>query len=87
VDHQVAKYTLHNATANSCLPAVIRLIEVGCSINEKDENHVAPLYLAALEGHELVVEEIVKYGAQVNAQGRYYGNALQAASFKGTRQS
>ena len=34
-------------------------------------------------GHEKVVELLLSMGAEVNAQGGPYGNALRAASFKG----
>ncbi|KAF2174534.1 hypothetical protein K469DRAFT_506722, partial [Zopfia rhizophila CBS 207.26] len=34
-------------------------------------------------GHEEIVRVLLKAGAEVNAQGGYYGNALQAASYRG----
>jgi hypothetical protein len=42
-----------------------------------------PLYYAAHVGVPLVVEKIIVRTADVNAQGGYYGNALQAASVGG----
>ena len=43
----------------------------------------SPLYYASLAGLQQVSEHLLEKGADVNAQGGYYGNALQAASFKG----
>jgi ankyrin repeat protein len=34
-------------------------------------------------GHEAVVRLLLEKGADVNAQGRYYGTALYAASWMG----
>jgi hypothetical protein len=42
-----------------------------------------PLYYASHTGLIQSVELLVENGADVNVQGGYYGNALQAASFKG----
>jgi ankyrin repeat protein len=38
---------------------------------------------ASAEGHEKVVQMLLDAGADVNAQGGHYGNALQAASWGG----
>ena len=43
----------------------------------------APLYYAARSGLTKVVSLLFGNGVDVNAQGGYYGNALQAASFGG----
>ena len=83
VDGQVPPYALHNAAANGSLPAVTRLLEAGCNIEEKDENGTTPLYIAALEGHLLIVEQLLERKGDANAQGGFYGNALQAASLYG----
>ena len=46
-----------------------------------------PLYYACLEGlAEVTVNLITIKGADVNAQGGRYGNALQAASYSGHEQ-
>jgi ankyrin repeat protein len=39
--------------------------------------------VASVRGHEAVVKLLLDKGADVNAQGGYYGNALQAASSGG----
>jgi hypothetical protein len=44
------------------------------------------LYAVSLHGHyELVQTVLYEKGADVNAQGGYYGNALQAASYSGSK--
>jgi ankyrin repeat protein len=45
-----------------------------------------PLYYAALLGFSTVARLLLDAGADVNAQGGHYGNALQAASAKGHEQ-
>jgi hypothetical protein len=44
------------------------------------------LVIASLFGHDTVVQLLLNEGADVNAQGGWYGNALQAASAEGHRQ-
>ncbi|OCK83125.1 hypothetical protein K432DRAFT_251839, partial [Lepidopterella palustris CBS 459.81] len=34
-------------------------------------------------GHDKIVELLLSKGADVNAQGEYFGNALQGASYRG----
>ncbi|KAF1982386.1 ankyrin [Aulographum hederae CBS 113979] len=43
----------------------------------------APLYYMAMNGLLEIVELLLSKGANVNAQGGHYGNALQVASYKG----
>jgi hypothetical protein len=45
-----------------------------------------PLYYAALLGFSTVIRLLLDAGAEVNAQGGEYGNALQAASLEGYEQ-
>ncbi|KAL5376601.1 hypothetical protein DPSP01_010394 [Paraphaeosphaeria sporulosa] len=47
------------------------------------ESVAAPLYYAALLGLSMVAKLLLNHGADVNAQGGEFGNALQAASFEG----
>ena len=44
---------------------------------------LSPLYYASLAGLQQVSEHLLENGAEVNAQGGRYGNALQAASSEG----
>jgi hypothetical protein len=54
---------------------------------EKKLNSVPmPLYYAALLGFSTVTRLLLDKGAEVNAQGGRYGNALQAASVRGHEQ-
>ncbi|KAL4970913.1 ankyrin repeat-containing domain protein [Aspergillus stella-maris] len=45
------------------------------------------LYYACLAGLVEAARDIIQYGADVNAQGGHYGNALQAASFNGHQET
>jgi hypothetical protein len=45
-----------------------------------DRNRASPLYFASLNGLGVAVQTLLGNGADVNAQGGEYGNALQAAS-------
>jgi ankyrin repeat protein len=45
-----------------------------------------PLYYAALLGFSMMTRLLLDQGAEVNAQGGHYGNALQAASRGGHEQ-
>jgi hypothetical protein len=47
------------------------------------ESVPSPLYYASLEGLIESARQLVKKGADVNAQGGEYGNALLAASGRG----
>ncbi|KAL5381794.1 hypothetical protein DPSP01_006977 [Paraphaeosphaeria sporulosa] len=53
---------------------------------KKDSQDQTLLYIAAANGHGLTAELLIDKGAEVNAQGGYYGNALQAA-LVGTHES
>jgi hypothetical protein len=54
-------------------------------LNEYDDMRVAnpPLYYASFAGLQRPVRILLENGADVNMEGGYYGNALQAASAKG----
>jgi hypothetical protein len=52
-------------------------------ITQTQEIIRAPLYCACLGGLTKVVETLLDQGADINAQGGDYGNALQAASSRG----
>jgi hypothetical protein len=47
------------------------------------ESIPSPLYYRSREGLIKSARQLVEQGAEVNAQGGYYGNALQAASYQG----
>jgi hypothetical protein len=48
-----------------------------------EPNTTCPLYFASLKGLNVIVQTLLEKGANVNAQGGRYGNALQAASAGG----
>ncbi|ORY09451.1 heterokaryon incompatibility protein-domain-containing protein, partial [Clohesyomyces aquaticus] len=63
------------------------LLETGkIDIDATDKNRRTTLLRAAENGHEQVVKLLLDKGADVNAQGGKYGNALQAALDKGHEQ-
>ncbi|KAG9202248.1 hypothetical protein G6514_004686, partial [Epicoccum nigrum] len=86
IDQTPPMYALHLAASAGLTSAVIRLLEGGCDIDEKDRNGNAPLYHTSLNGHLDVVRSLLDEGAEVNARGGYYGNALYAASEGGHEQ-
>ena len=49
----------------------------------RHKKHALSLYHASLEGLVSIVNELLMYDVEVNAQGGRYGNALQAASLGG----
>ena len=62
------------------------LLEKGADIHARSDmigsHHNNALHAASLEGREKVVQILLENGADVNAQCGYWGNALQAASFR-----
>ena len=52
-------------------------------IDARDESGRTALYWASELGHDKIVQMLLDRGADVNTQGRRYGNALQAASYGG----
>ncbi|KAJ7253934.1 ankyrin repeat-containing domain protein, partial [Mycena rebaudengoi] len=52
-------------------------------VRAKTASSLSPLYIAASLGIGRIVWELLESGADVNTQGGYYGNALQAASYRG----
>ncbi|EMD88006.1 hypothetical protein COCC4DRAFT_51902 [Bipolaris maydis ATCC 48331] len=54
--------------------------ETALILERRDSEDQTPLYLAAQLGHQKTVKLLLDKGAEVNAQGGEYGNALQAAA-------
>ncbi|KAF2714347.1 ankyrin, partial [Pleomassaria siparia CBS 279.74] len=86
VDQTPPKYALHLASSAGLTSAVIRLLESGCDVNEKDGSDITPLHHAVINNELEIVQILLSKGADINAQGGYFGNALQAASYKGYKQ-
>ena len=57
--------------------------ETAFMLESRDSNGQTLLYLAAEHGYQRTVKVLLDKGADVNAQGGKYGNALQAASSRG----
>lgn len=73
---------LHLASFNGHEREVEYLLSPGGKdINSTDSTGSYPVILASMNGYEKVVQLLLEKGAEVNAQGGEYGNALQAASF------
>jgi len=71
-----------------CLFGIFELLsswwEIGfANVEQKNRNGVPLLQLAARGGNFAVTKALIELGADVNAQGGEYGNALQAASIRG----
>jgi ankyrin repeat protein len=62
--------------------AIVELLlkQGGVDLDSRDNDGRSPLSWAAVNGHTAIVELLLKHGADVQAQGGYYGNALYAAS-------
>jgi ankyrin repeat protein len=52
-------------------------------VNAPDDTATYPVMWASINGHDRVVQLLLERGADVNAQGGEYGNALQAACDRG----
>jgi ankyrin repeat protein len=73
-------FALHLAASAGITNAVHRLLEAGRDINEIDATGGTPLYYACHNNDTDIIRGLLNKNADVNAQGGYYGNALQAAS-------
>ncbi|RYN72660.1 hypothetical protein AA0120_g12741 [Alternaria tenuissima] len=72
------------SSRNDCeMSARLLLAADSALVNSKDKDGKTPLFIAAEQGNVGVIEVLLDKGADVNAQGGRYGNALQAALEKG----
>ena len=72
--------TLHLAAFNGHEHEVQYILGVDKSdINTPDDTTTYPVMWASLNGHDRIVQLLLERGADANAQGGEYGNALQAA--------
>lgn len=75
---------LHLASFNGHEREVAFLLSLSRKdINSTDSTGTYPIISASHNGYEKVVQVLLEKGAEVNAQGGEYGNALQAASWGG----
>ncbi|KAJ5267434.1 hypothetical protein N7478_000692 [Penicillium angulare] len=76
--------TLHLASLNGHEREVEFLLSLDRkAINSIDGAGTYPIIWASLNGYDKVVQLLLEKGAEVNAQGGNYGNALRAASLRG----
>ena len=69
---------------NNAFVKWVQIYDIDRSYNYQQKQRVAsPLYYASLAGITEASYVLLEMGADVNAQGGYYGNALEAASYKG----
>jgi ankyrin repeat protein len=79
----IPQYALHLAASGGLVSAVSRLLEMECGVNERDVEQRTPLYHACFNTNLDTAKLLLNTKAEVNAQGGDFGNALQAASYKG----
>lgn len=73
---------LHSAALNGCVDAVSALLEAGALVHLRDSLGHTPVYYAARQGHELVVEVLVKVGGLLggsDVEGGFVALAVQKA--------
>src|SRR6202035_4122505 len=62
----------------------VRICDIDDPLHISETSDIpSPIYYASSAGLLLAVKALVKKGVDVNAQGGFYGNALQAASYSG----
>ena len=81
--HLIARFGLSQITQKLLIPPKNETTDI---VNVVDSENRAALSIAAEHGHEELVKLLLDQGAEINAQGRGYGNALQSASGRGHEQ-
>ncbi|KAH5034899.1 hypothetical protein HBI75_092960 [Parastagonospora nodorum] len=77
--HWIARFGLYDAAKEF----LRREEDETCAVNATDSNGEGSLMYAVKHGHYAMAELLLEKGADINAQGGRFGNALQAASFGG----
>ncbi|KAJ4401246.1 hypothetical protein N0V82_010880, partial [Gnomoniopsis sp. IMI 355080] len=79
--------SIHLAALNGHDKVLSNLLDSDkAALNVRDRSNRTPLIWGCLEGHIKVVQMLLDKGADVNTQGGFYGNALQAASEGGYKE-
>ncbi|KFZ14934.1 hypothetical protein V501_02978 [Pseudogymnoascus sp. VKM F-4519 (FW-2642)] len=60
--------------------------QINCQLIEASGSFGSPLQAAAYHGGDEIIRLLIQRGADVNAQGGYFGNALQAAASLGEQE-
>jgi uncharacterized protein len=74
---------LHDAARSGDLAAVVRLLDSGASIEDRDGTKETPLISASLAGNAEIVVELLKRGVDVMARNDRGLTSLHASSFGG----
>ena len=78
--------TLHDAVKQGDFKRVVRLVNKGADINEKDSVGSTPLFWAAGIGNIEITQYLISKGADVNADFEYGGLPLTAAVVGGSNE-
>ncbi|MBI2792901.1 MAG: ankyrin repeat domain-containing protein [Gammaproteobacteria bacterium] len=79
--HQT-QHPLHIAARDGDVDTIIKLLDEGFDINDKDTRNILPIHVAALFGQQAVISVLISYGADVNAKGYESNTALHFALVK-----
>ncbi len=75
---------LMKAVKSGDLPQVTNLISQGVDVNQADANGDSPMIMAAYEGHDEILKELLEAGADVSAlDPGMKATALHAAAYAG----
>lgn len=76
----VLNTSIHEASLNGQLSAVLYLLEKGSDINAPDQDGRTALIYAAYNGHTEIVKKLIEKGADVNLRDNYGRTALMMAA-------
>lgn len=71
------------ATVNNDVEIAKLLIEAGADVNARDQKQDTPLFVAAQEGHHLILHFLFKTHPNFKILNRFGGNALNASCERG----
>jgi len=90
LDPKLLRGAVFTAIARGSLEGIASLLELGASVDVSNDRKETAIYIATVsltstsrapsKHHEDITGLLLQHGVNVNAQGGYYGNALQVAS-------